>query len=463
MKWGYDGDVVVNAVTAKRYLTELKDFVRFPSVSTQPGRYGVHLRSCAAWLARHLQKQVGLNRVQMYHSDSYPIVTGECMSAGPGAPTILVYGHYDVQPPEPFDQWQIPPFQPTIRNQYLYGRGASDDKGQLFIHLKAMEYLLRRHRKLPVNVRCIFEGAEEIGSPGLAQFLQTHKERLKADVAILSDSAMPSATQPAIAYGMRGVLYVELSIWHNIPDLHSGNFGGVVRSPLEALCQLVGNIFDESGRISVPGFYDGIWPPTPEELEMTSGQHTPSLLQMTGEFASAGDTRLSAYERVAFRPSITVSGLCGGYNGPGLKAVVPAVATAKLDIRLVPGQDPDRVYRLLEDWAVRQIPPSLHFTLKKLMAMPAVSVPLLHPAVQSARSALQSVYKKEPVFIKSGGTVPIVHLLQSLLGMPTVLLGFGLPQDRVHAPNERFYLPNFFKGISTVIQFMHHYKETSKS
>lgn len=447
---------------SQRWLAELQTFVAFPTVSAQASRYGTAMQDCAHWLAGHLQRKIGLQKVSLEAGAQFPIVVGEWRGAGSRAPTVLIYGHYDVQPPEPLSAWRSPPFAPVLRGDYLYGRGASDDKGQLFIHLKALELLLRRDGRLPVNVCCVFEGAEEIGSPGLGDFLQKNRRQLRSDVALVSDMAMFGRDKPALTRGMRGVLYVELTLRHKLPDLHSGNFGGAVQTPLQALCRLVTELFEPNGRIAIEGFYDDMKPLSGAERREVSRMQHGSSLEFEG-LSPGGETGYSFYARTALRPALTVCGVTGGYGGPGLKAVAPASARAKLDFRLAPGQDPGRVFGLLGEWVHRRLPAGMSFTLSPMMAVPAVTTPSGHPAVRAAQVALTEAFGRAPVVLRSGGTVPVVHLLHSRLGIPSVLMGFGLPDDGVHGPNERFYLPNFFRGIQASRRFLKYLADFSNT
>ena len=443
------------------WLADLKTFVSFPTVSAKAQQHGGDLQQCATWLAKHLQR-IGLENVQLLPAtapppDSLgtgqypPIVYADWLHAGQNAPTVLIYGHYDVQPAEPFAAWQSPPFEPMVRGAYLYGRGASDDKGQLFAHLKALETALQTNGKLPVNVRCLFEGSEEVGSPFMADFLRKNKQKLAVDVALVSDTAMLNARTPVLMYGLRGALYVELTIKHAVTDLHSGNFGGAFANPLEVLCQLIARFWQADGRIAVEGFYDDIAPlSTFEQHNITQNASKVGhilrgpLFQKT---KAGGERAYSIYERVAVRPSLTVCGVQGGYSGSGLKAVVPSSAMAKLDFRLVPNQNPDVVFDQLTRWVRRQLPVHFEVSLKKMMAQPAVVTSLRHPAVRAASAAMYTAFGVKPLLLRSGGTVPIVQLLQKQLGIPTILMGFGLPDDNIHAPNERFYLPHFPRAV----------------
>jgi acetylornithine deacetylase/succinyl-diaminopimelate desuccinylase-like protein len=436
-----------------RFLEELKEFVRFPTVSAQP-KYNGYLKECANWLAGHLER-IGLEQVQVMPAKYHPIVFAESRRV-PGRPTVLLYGHYDVQPVDPLSAWHSPPFEPTIRGQDLYARGACDDKGQMFTHLKSVESSLRTHGKLPVNIKCLFEGEEEIGSPGLRSFINRNKSQLAADVALVSDTAMLGPHRPAISYSERGALGLELELSGPARDLHSGNFGGAVHNPLQALSEIIASLHDAEGHIAIPGFYDRV-----RRLDETErGQMAktgPSDVQILRDATAKrgwGERRFTLYERTTIRPALTVNGLTGGYQGPGVKGIIPARAIAKLSFRLVADQDPYEIDELFREHVARVTPPSVRSRVRRLSsAKPAVVNPN-HPAMRAAAVAYTKGFGAPPVFLRSGGTIPAVSTFQEVLGIPTVLMGFALRDDRIHAPNEKFHLPNFYNGIATSIWFM---------
>jgi len=436
-----------------RFVAELEDFIRFPSVSAQP-QHADDGKKCAAWLANHL-RAVGLEHVKIIPTPRHPIVYAEWWHA-PAQPTVLIYGHYDVQPPDPLHEWHSPPFEPTVRGNDLYGRGASDDKGQLFTHVKALESYLHTTGVLPVNVKCLFEGEEEIGSPNLPSYLARNRDALASDVAVLSDMRILTPDRPAITYGLRGALSLEVEVHGPEQDLHSGNFGGAVHNPLKALCEIITSLHDTNGRVAIPGFYDRVrqW----SEEERTYMEHTgptnTQLLRDARVEKGWGECGYTLYERTTVRPALTVNGLIGGYQGPGVKAVIPARAVAKLNFRLVPDQDPREIDRLFRRHVACVTPPTVHATIRThFLAHPAL-VSRNHPALRAAAVAYRKGFGATPVFLRSGGTIPVVNLLQERLGIPTVLMGFALPDDRMHAPNEKFHLPNFYHGIVTSIWFL---------
>ncbi len=440
-----------------RFLAELKEFVRFPTISAQP-MHADDLKKCAAWLANHLQ-HVGLEHVKVIPTRRHPIVYAEWLHA-PGRPTVLIYGHYDVQPVDPLNEWASPPFEPTLRGNDLYGRGTSDDKGQLFVHVKALESYLHTTDKLPVNVKCLFEGEEEIGSPNLASFLTRNRDVLAADVAILSDMRILAPDRPAITYALRGALSLELEVNGPKQDLHSGTFGGAVHNPLQVLCEIIAKLHDANGRVAIPGFYDRVrrWScekADEERAYMASvGPSDAQILQDAQAQKGWGEAGFTLYERTTVRPALTVNGILGGYQGPGVKAVIPSRAVAKLNFRLVPEQDPHEIDRLFRQYITRITPPTVRTMIHtSLVAKPAL-VSRNHQAMRAASIAYRKSFGATPVFLRSGGTIPVVNLFQEILGIPTVLMGFALPDDRMHGPNEKFHLPNFYNGIKTSIWFL---------
>jgi acetylornithine deacetylase/succinyl-diaminopimelate desuccinylase-like protein len=375
----------------------------------------------------------------------------------PGCPTLLVYGHYDVQPVDPLTQWASPPFDPAIRGKHLLGRGASDDKGQLFTHVKAVESLLRTTGQLPVNIVCLFEGEEEIGSPNLPPLVRRLAGR-GIDVAVMSDTRMLSPQQPVLTSGLRGALSVEVEVDGPAHDLHSGTFGGAVHNPLQALCQIVAALHDDQNRVAIPGFYDAVaaWSPGAREYLACAGPSEEQFLRDAGVTKGWGERGYTSFERTTIRPALTVNGIVGGYAGPGVKAVIPSRAVAKLNLRLVPRQRPREIERLLRKHVERLTPGTVRTTVHtRLVADPAV-VDRSHPAVRAAARAYRAGFGALPTFLPSGGTIPVVNLLQEQLGIPTILMGFALPDDNMHAPNEKFYLPNFENGIATSIHFLNY-------
>lgn len=443
------------------FIAELQHFIRFSSISTQP-RFALETTNCAAWLASHLNK-IGLEQVQVVPTARHPIVHAYWKKA-PGQPTVLIYGHYDVQPPEPLEKWESPPFEPVIRGDNLYGRGASNNKGQMFAHLKAIETYLKTTGKLPVNIICLFEGEEEIGSPNLGPFLSANKHKLKADCAVISDTQIPSHDQPALIYGLRGSLNLELEVIGQKLELHSGLFGGVVHNPLQALCEMITQLHDNNGHVNIPGFYDRVrhWPPEERTYMKKVGLSDEQLLRDAGATIGWGERAYSLYERTTIRPSLTICGLTGGYQGSGVKAVIPTKGLAKLNFRLVSDQDPKEIEQLFRNYITKITPPGIQIRIRTLMSTKPALIDRRLPVLIAAAKAYRHGFGKPPIFLRNGGTIPVVNLIQDILGIPVVMMGFGLPDDRIHAPNEKFHLPNFFKGIETCIRFYDELSQLSR-
>ena len=431
----------------------MKQFTRFPTISAQ-SKHTRDLKNCADWLAKHLHR-IGLEQVKVIPGKHHPIVFAESRRE-PDGPTLLIYGHYDVQPVDPLQEWRSAPFEPTIRGSDLYARGACDDKGQMFTHVKALESYLRGNGTLPLNVKCLFEGEEEIGSPSLTGFIAHNKGALAADVALMSDTQMLGPNRPAISCSERGALGLELEVSGPAHDLHSGNFGGAVHNPLQALGEITARLHDCSGRIAIPGFYDRVRR-LDEKQRDRMAETAPSdahILREAKTKTGWGERGFTLYERTTIRPALTVNGLTGGYQGPGGKGIIPARAVAKLSFRLVPDQDPRQIDQLFREHIARITPPTVRAKVRTLSAAKPAVVNTHHPAMRAAALAYRKGFGAAPVFLRSGGTIPAVSTFQEVLGIPTVLMGFALRDDRIHAPNEKFHLPNFYNGIATSIFFM---------
>lgn len=439
------------------HLEELKDFLRIPSVSTQP-EHSTDVARAAEWLATEMAR-VGLEHVQVFQTPGYPLVYADWLHA-PGQPTVLVYGHYDVQPADPFELWETPPFEPRVHDDYLYARGSADDKGQMYVHVKAVEsYLRGGNGRLPINVKFIVEGEEESGGASLTAFIPEHKELLAADVALISDTTILSSEQPAVVYGLRGMVYAFIDVTGPGRDLHSGSFGGGVNNPLNALSHIIHALRDQDGTIQIPGFYDQVRPLTDEERTLLAKLPLDKVhwLAETGAPNIWGEPDYTLVERLGARPTLDVNGIVGGYTGPGAKTVLPSAAHAKVSMRLVPDQDPAEIFALFSDYVQRVAPPGVEVTTTLVhYAYPAITDYRI-PAMRAASAAYAEVFGREPVFMREGGSIPVVSDFQRYLGMETVLMGFGLPGDKIHSPNERFYLPNFYRGIETSIKFMQEY------
>lgn len=448
-----DVDLVAPHFLGDGKVPTLTSLARFSSIAGQPKHAG-DVRKCAIWLAGYL-KRIGLAHVRLFPTPGPPIVYGDWLHAQ-GRPTVLIYGHYDVVPAEPLTEWQSPPFSPEVRGPYLYGRGVADDKGQLFVHLTAIESCLRRYGQLPVNVKVLIEGEEEIGSPHLGAFLARHRDTLKADVALVSDMTMAGEGRPAVPYAIRGMQSASIEITGARHDLHSGSFGGVLSNPLEVLAGIVARLHDANGRIAIPGFYDRVRARSAAERAFMAGNGPADaeLLQTAEAAAGWGEAGYSLYERATIRPALTVNGIVGGHQGPGPKAVLPARAAAKLDIRLVPDQRPEEIARLLTAHVARITPPGVRTRVRIGPSARPVVVDRNHPAVQAAARAYAKGFGVRPVYRRIGGSIPVIAMLKDGLGIPVVMMGFAAPSSRIHAPNERLYLPDFFKGVATSMHFM---------
>jgi acetylornithine deacetylase/succinyl-diaminopimelate desuccinylase-like protein len=438
----------------ERFLSELNQFVRFPSVSIQPG-HDRDTQRCAAWLSRHL-RSIGMQHVQVVSTRRHPIVYGKWIQRRK-LPTILIYGHYDVQPAEPVEEWASPPFEPSIRNSRMYGRGASDDKGQLFAHVKALESFLKTRNALPVNVKCVFEGDEETGdSRGLDEFVDRNRSELRADAVVISDTRMLGPRSPAIGYSQRGNLRLELEVTGPTRDLHSGNFGGVVHNPLQALSEMLAGLHDHNHRITIAGFYDNVrkWSDEERTYMHRTGPKSEAILSDANVPQSWGESGFSAYERVTLRPALTLNGIHGGYGGSGIKTIIPSRALAKLSIRLVPDQRPEEIEKLFRSHIARVTPPTVKAEVRTIGSSSPTLVKRNHPALSAAALAYRKAFANWPVFLRSGGSIPAASIFQTRLGVPILLMGFALSEDRAHAANESFYLPNFFRGIEASIWYL---------
>jgi acetylornithine deacetylase/succinyl-diaminopimelate desuccinylase-like protein len=384
------------------------------------------------------------------------VVYAEWLNAGPDAPIVLVYGHYDVQPPDPFDLWETPPFEPTVVGDNIVARGASDDKGQLYTHVKAAEAYHATEGAPPVNVKCLFEGEEESGSPSLAPFIREHADQLAADVAVISDTGMLTPETPSIVYGLRGLAYIEVEVTGPDHDLHSGTYGGAVHNPINALCAMIAQLHDADGRITIPGFYEQVRELSEDErAEMAEAPlDREAWLEEAGVKTDWGEPDYTILERTTARPTLDVNGIWGGYIQPGAKTVLPSKAFAKLSMRLVPDQDPQEITELARQHLLDLAPPTVDIEVRSLHGGKPAIVSRDHPAMKAASRAFAAGFGQEPVLVRRGGSIPVVATLQEVLGIETILMGFGLPDDRIHSPNEKFHLPNFYRGIETVIHFL---------
>lgn len=438
------------------YLQSLIEFLRIPSVGTSPAHHA-DMHHAAQWLA-NLMEHVGLHNVQLIPTELHPVVYGAWESDERAAPTLLVYGHYDVQPADPEEQWHTPPFEPTIQNGNIYARGASDDKGQFFTHLAAAEAYLRTSGQVPVNLKFFIEGQEECGSTGLEEVIQQHRALLRCDAVVISDDGFWDTTTPKITIGTRGLVYFEVDIQGPRHDLHSGTYGGAVHNPLQVAAELIAQLHDAQGRVAIPGFYARVQPLSAEErheLERIPFDEERFLREEIGAPALwPGELGYSLRERITARPTLEIHGIRGGFVNEGQKTVIPASATIKLSMRLVPDQDPLEIARLFEHHIQRIAPPTVRVGVRLLSyAYPAL-VDRNAPAIQAAVKAYHSEFGAVPVFLRSGGTLPVVADFIRILHVPVVMMGFGLPDDNLHAPNEKLNLQQFFGGIRTAIYFM---------
>jgi acetylornithine deacetylase/succinyl-diaminopimelate desuccinylase-like protein len=429
------------------FVEELKAFCRIPSVSTKSEHKG-DVQKAAEWLAAEMQR-VGLEHVQILPTAGHPVVYADWLRA-PGKPTALIYGHYDVQPPEPLDLWITGPFEPTIRNGELYARGAVDDKGQVFMHLKALEAHLKMTGALPVNVRLLIEGEEEIGSPNLDPFIMKHLDLIKADVVVISDTAMLAKGAPGITHGLRGLIYFQLDVEGTKSDLHSGSFGGAVINPAFALAQILTQLKDKNGRVTIPGFYDDVRRLPAEERRALARLpfREKKFHKDLGAPALFGEKGFTTLERIWARPTLEINGLYSGFIGEGAKTVLPGRAMAKVSMRLVPDQDPAKIARLFTQHVKRLCPKTVRLEVREISGrgIPWLA-PTDHPAMQAMARAIQKGFGKKPVFTRTGGTIPVVATFTRLLKVPSLLMGIGLPDENAHAPNEKLDLDNLHHGM----------------
>ncbi|MBZ5636255.1 MAG: dipeptidase [Acidobacteriia bacterium] len=440
-----------------RLLSELKDFLRIPSVSTLP-EHVPDIQRAAEFVAGSL-RAAKLEHVEVIKTAGHPLVYADWLHA-PGKPTVLCYGHYDVQPPDPLDEWVTPPFEPTVRDGNIYARGSADDKGQMYSHIKAIEALFAVNGKLPVNVKFLIEGEEEVSGAAIAKYVAENPAKLKSDVALVSDTELYAEGIPTLCVGLRGLIYTEIEARGPAKDLHSGMYGGAAPNAIFGLVELLARLKDAQGHINIPGIYDDVAPPTPAE------KHSWSILPFdekeflkveVGSTQLTGEPGFTVLERVWARPTLEVHGIVGGFIAPGAKTVIPAKATAKVSIRLVPNQDPEKVIAGYKKAVKEFTPPGIQTEVKVLAYGPAISVNPDHPAIRVAAKAFSDVLGRETVFIRSGGSIPIVGDFAKHLGIPTILMGFGLPDDGLHSPNEKYKLANYYAGIMTIAHFLEQY------
>jgi acetylornithine deacetylase/succinyl-diaminopimelate desuccinylase-like protein len=433
-------------VNRERYLEELKAFLAIPSISALP-QHADDVKRCANWCADEMRR-IGMENVKLVDTPGNPVVYGDWLGAA-GAPTMLFYGHYDVQPVDPLELWESPPFEATVRDGEIYARGSADDKGQVFMHFKAIEAHLKQNGALPVNMKIILEGEEEVGSVNLDNFIREHKSELGADVVVISDSPMFARGVPSICYGLRGLVYFQIDLRGSNTDLHSGSFGGAVVNPAFALAQILAQMKDRGGRVKIPGFYDDV-----VALQEAERKEWAALPFNEKEYRKAfgipkvfGETGYTTLERTWARPTFEVNGLLSGFTGEGAKTVLPAVAMAKVSMRLVPNQTPDKIAGLFEAHLRDVTPKTVELKITRMHGGKPWMTSYDNPFVQAAGRAIERGFGRKPVFTREGGSIPVVSTFQEELGLPSVLFGVGLPDENAHAPNEKLDVANFHGGI----------------
>jgi acetylornithine deacetylase/succinyl-diaminopimelate desuccinylase-like protein len=440
-----------------RLLDELKEFLRIPSVSTLP-EHAADVQRAARFVADSL-KTVGLENVEIIPTAKHPLVYADWLHA-PGKPTVLCYGHYDVQPPDPLEEWISPPFDPTLRDGNIYARGSADDKGQMYMHIKAVEALRAVNGTLPVNLKFLIEGEEEVGGESIAKYVAENPAKLKADVALVSDTELFAEGLPTLCIGLRGLIYTEIQARGPARDLHSGMYGGAAPNAVFGLVELLSKLKDANGVIQIPGIYDDVEPPDPAEKHSWTTlpfDEKEFLKNEVGSTRLTGEPGYSVLERVWARPTLEVHGIAGGFTAAGSKTVIPARATAKVSIRLVPKQDPQKIIAAYKKFVKEKTPAGIETEVRILGASPAIVVNPDHPAIHVAAQSFRDILGKETVFIRSGGSIPIVGDFATHLGIPTILMGFGLPDDGLHSPNEKYKVTNYYAGIMTIAHFFEQY------
>ena len=433
-------------VNRDRYLEELKGLLAIPSISALP-EHREDVKRCADWCAAEMGR-VGLQNVRLMETPGFPVVYGDWLGAE-GAPTILFYGHYDVQPVDPLDLWTSPPFEATVRDGEIYARGSADDKGQVFMHLKAIEAHLKQAGRLPVNIKVMLEGEEEVGSEHLDDFIRAHKAELAADVVVISDSAMFARGVPSICYGLRGLVYFQIDLRGSSTDLHSGIFGGAVANPAFVLAQMIAQMKDRGGRVRIPGFYDDVRPLQDAERQAWASLpfNEKKYKKDFGFPKLFGESGYTTLERTWARPTLEVNGLLSGFTGEGAKTVLPAVSMAKISMRLVPDQDPNKIAQLFEAYVASLAPKTVELKVTRMHGGKPWMASFDNQFVQAAGRAIEKGFGQKPVFTREGGSIPVVSTFQEELGLPSVLFGVGLPDENAHAPNEKLDISNFHNGI----------------
>jgi len=448
-------EAILNYLTEHReeQLEALKEFLRIPSVSTD-SKFKPDVHKAAQFVHDYLSK-IGFEHVEIQETKGHPLVYAEWLNAGEDAPTVLVYGHYDVQPADPIELWETDPFEPTIRNGRLYARGASDDKGQVFMYLAVFEAFLKTTGKLPINVKVCIEGEEEIGSENLYELLQSKKEKFNADFAMISDSGMVTEGQPTILYGLKGFTGLEFTIHGPENDLHSGIYGGAVQNPLMAMAHVLASMKDQNEVVLVENFYDDVEPLTDDERKLMKDVPSEDFVKTTGIPETVSESGYTAVEHTMARPTLEINGMFGGYQGEGTKTIIPSSATAKLTCRLVPGQDPEKIQDALVKHIEKHLPKGVTVSIEREpLSAKAYKVDPNHPLIQKAAKSYGDAFNQEAVFVRMGGSIPVVEWIDDIFKMPIVLLGFGTPDDRLHSPNESFLLENYDLGLVTIVNYL---------
>lgn len=435
----------------ERFLNEMLDLLRIPSVSAKT-EHKEDMRKCAEMVKQRLL-DAGCDKANVMETAGHPVVVGEKI-VDPSKPTVLVYGHYDVQPPEPLELWHSGPFEPVIKDGKVFARGSADDKGQFFMHVKALETMMKTN-SMHTNMKFLIEGEEEVGSPNLGKFVSENKELLKADVILISDSALLSLDTPTLDVGMRGLSYIQIEVTGPNRDLHSGTYGGAVANPVTMLCKMIAACHDENNHVTIPGFYDDVAEPTKEERELLARApfNEQEYKDELGVKALWGEKGFTTNERTGIRPTLEVNGIWGGYTGEGAKTVLPSKAFAKVSARLVPNQSSDKITKLLIDYFHNNAPAGVEVKAELHHGGEPYVTPIDHPGYQAAAKAIKETFGKDPIPVRGGGSIPICTVLEKELGVKIVFMGFGLDSDNLHSPNEKFNLENYYKGIETIPYF----------
>lgn len=448
------GEEVLTYLTKnrERLMKKLGEFLAIPSVSTE-SKHKEDIHKAAHFVEEYLN-EIGFDHVEQKETDGYPLVYAEYNQAGPEAPTVLVYGHYDVQPVDPIEQWESDPFEAEIRDGRLYARGSSDDKGQVFMHLAVFEAFMKTTGEIPLNVKVCIEGEEEIGSENLYDHLHKHQALFAADFAVISDSGMVAKNQPTILYGLKGFTGIEITVTGPDHDLHSGLYGGAIRNPIMALSQILATMKNGDEVITIDGFYSAVEVLAEEERDLIEAIDGEDYLRTTGAPEVVSEKGYSAKEHTMARPTLEINGMYGGYQGEGTKTIIPSTATAKITCRLVPGQDPAQIQQLLEDHVLKNKPSGVTVEVKKeKLSSKAYKVEPSHPLIEKAAKSYTKAFGKETVYVRMGGSIPVVEWIEEIFNIPIVLLGFGTPEDRLHSPNESFPLDSFDKGMETLVHY----------